>query len=305
MSPKATRFLWLLFLATLLVSWNVSMLHASSVPKDEVYELSDSFVYSIYPAGGGSVEGLPEGDIQEGTTLKLTAVPSEGYVFDHWVVEGADGGSQTHISCEFVMPNHPVRVQAHFRSNQRAFTFVITPSEGGEIDGLPDSSVEEGTPIHLTAVPSPGYAFWHWVVEGADGGSQTEITSDFIMPMHAVNVQAHFRSIMQGFSYVLYPSNGGSIAGLPESPVAEGTPIHLTAVPRRGYAFDHWVVEGADGGSQTTLTTQFDMPMNSVRVQAHFAYIGEDRAHQYRFPFVGNASMHHNMAKSIWFTRHR
>ena len=301
---KATRVFGLLFLAALLVSWNVSILHASTVPEEEAYKLSDTLFYSIHPALSGSISGLPERNTKEGTHLTLTAVPSEGYVFDHWVIEGADGGNQTQISCEFTLPNHPVRVQAHFRSNQRAFTFVIIPSEGGEIDGLPDMFVDEGTPIHLTAVPSPGYAFWHWVVEGADGGSQTEITSEFVMPMHAVNVQAHFRSIMQGLSYVLYPSNGGSIAGMPKSPVAEGTPIQLTAVPRRGFAFDHWVVVGADGGSQTTLTTQFSMPMNDVRVQAHFAYVGENRVRQYWFPFAGNVLMHHYMGKSAWYSRY-
>ena len=205
-------------------------------------------------------------------------------------MEGADGGSQTVTTTQFLMPENDVHVQAHFRYICYDFSYSIHPTQGGSINGLPSSPVLLGTSVNLEAVANATYVFDHWVVVGADGGNQTITTTSFTMPANAVQVQAHFAvegsggnnsggnnggsgETPAGASISVYASPGGNIYGLPGGTINAGQYIYLTAGAQYGYVFDHWVIDGVTMSNLNQTFVQFTMPDNPVTVEAHFRSI--------------------------------
>ena len=243
-----------------------------------------NLTHSVHPTSGGSISGMPTGFVEGGTPITLIPEANIGYVFDHWVVEGADGGSQTQMTAAFIMPANNVHVQAHFRVNQHSFSFGVFPSGGGSITGVPGSPVNEGTQVYLTAVPSAGYVFDHWVVEGVDGGNQTQMSVFFAMPMNGVSIQAHFSLDSSGNNNsggdittpepakptcVVEVTSGGNVHGLPVS-VDTGSYVYLVAVADYGYVFDRWEIVGVEASYPQISHAQFIMPAGAVYVKAHF-----------------------------------
>lgn len=61
---------------------------------------------------------------------------------------------------------------------------------------------------------------------------------------------------------------GGYVTGAGE--YSEGDSVVLTAVPEKGYRFDHWEVTGVSVSNMANETLKFSMPVNSVNVKAYF-----------------------------------
>lgn len=136
---------------------------------------------AVDPSLGGAVTGngisCPadcEESYNAGTPVILTAVPSQGYVFDHWT-----GCYEPSNLCTVTM-NSDIGVTAHFRQRYDLTVRLCEPLSGrvvGEGINCPTGckhTYPASTTVTLTAVPNEGALFTGWV--GCDSASGTQCT---------------------------------------------------------------------------------------------------------------------------------
>ncbi len=138
----------------------------------------------IQPEGSGHIIIDPKEErYQEGTVVNLTAVPDDGYRFDHWVVvkypENMQGQSYLSNSnpLRLVMDADTVVTAEFVEENPEEFTLttIIQPEGAGSIEKTPDlDQYPENTTITLTAIPNSGYIFDHW--SGDISGDENPVT---------------------------------------------------------------------------------------------------------------------------------
>ncbi len=108
----------------------------------------------VTPDRSGSVS--PDGgEFVRGTEVKLTAVPAEGYVFDHWTGDVAGTSKEATITMD-----GDKRVVAYFQKKFE-LNISIDPKQGGTVS--PAGGIyEEGVEVTITANPAEGYDFDNW-----------------------------------------------------------------------------------------------------------------------------------------------
>jgi len=163
-------------------TWSIAMDAAKSVtatfvelPPPPQYDLTVNVV------GNGSVAlDPPGGTYDEGTPVTLTPTPGSGWTFDGWsgpdagdLVDNGDGTwsiamdaakSVTATFVEIPPPQHDLTV------NVVGSGSVVLDPPGGTYD--------EGTPVTLTAVPEPGWAFDGWSGDASGSANPTTVTMD-------------------------------------------------------------------------------------------------------------------------------
>lgn len=115
--------------------------------------------------GQGNVQVSPaQATYYAGTEIELTAVPAEGWQFDHW--EGALTGTTNPDSLTL---QQDATVTAVFTEIPK-YTLTIQTSEGGTCTVFPVmDAYPAGTEVIVTASPKTGWEFSHW--EGAKTGT--------------------------------------------------------------------------------------------------------------------------------------
>lgn len=110
---------------------------------------------SVSPAGSGVVNGA--GEYQDGSEVTLTAVPSSGFVFDHW-----DNGSSVN-PLVFTVSSDVSRT-AYFVQESQVTTYnvsiTVDPNNSGSVTG--GGVLQAGTTTNLTASPLANYQFEGW-----------------------------------------------------------------------------------------------------------------------------------------------
>ncbi len=133
----------------------------------------------VEPLGGGSVTGdgiACPGDCSEsydeGTMVRLTVTPAQGYVFDRW-----SGCSAPTNICAVIM-NSDASVTAHFREIHRLEVEVLPPF-GGRVTGdgidCPNDCRQDYTSpgsAVLSAQPNDGFMFLGWAGCSSEADSQ-------------------------------------------------------------------------------------------------------------------------------------
>ncbi len=189
-----------------------------------------------------------------GTTVKLTATPSEGYTLDYFTLDGARINGDT-----FSMPARNVDVSAVFTANAYSIT-VVQPANGTVSASA--TSATAGTTVKLTANPAEGYTLDYFTLDGARINGDT-----FIMPARNVEVSAVFTA--NAYSITVVQPTGGTVSASKLSAFF-GEAVELTAVPDEGYELSHYVVNGAANNGGT-----FTMPARDVIVTAVFTKVAE------------------------------
>jgi hypothetical protein len=138
----------------------------------------------------GSVSG--SGKFATYTRSRIKAVPKAEHVFSHWY----DVSSQSVISDEadyiFAMSNENTRLRAYFETALYQMTVNIDPPGSGSVSGT--GSFANGSPVSLTAMANPGFAFVSWT----DDIGQIISTANpyaFNMPGTSFNITANFKDI--------------------------------------------------------------------------------------------------------------
>jgi hypothetical protein len=134
--------------------------------------VSPTYTLTITSTPGGST--TPVGGsytIDRGQTQQVTAIPSTGYRFSKWLLNGVDAGSSNQIT---VTMNQDYSLQAVFA---KVHMLTITTTSGGSTS--PASGVhmkDEGQTVQVVATPSSGYIFANWILDGANAGSANPIS---------------------------------------------------------------------------------------------------------------------------------
>ena len=184
-----------------------------------------------------------------GTTVKLTATPSEGYTLDYFTLDGERINGDT-----FIMPARNVEVSAVFTAN--AYSITVVQPTGGTVSASATSATA-GTTIELTATPAEGYTLDYFTLDGERINGDT-----FIMPARNVEVSAVFTA--NAYSITVVQPTGGTVSASATSATA-GTTIELTATPAEGYTLDYFTLDGERINGNT-----FIMPARNVEVSAVF-----------------------------------
>jgi hypothetical protein len=201
----------------------------------------------VQPAGG--TVSASATSATAGTTVKLTATPSEGYTLDYFTLDGERINGDT-----FIMPARNVEVSAVFTANAYSIT-VVQPTNGSVAASA--TSATAGTTIELTATPAEGYTLDYFTLDGARINGNT-----FIMPARNVEVSAVFTA--NAYSITVVQPTGGTVSASATSATA-GTTIELTATPAEGYTLDYFTLDGERINGNT-----FSMPARNVEVSAVF-----------------------------------
>jgi len=101
------------------------------------------------------------------TNVVVEAIPSAGYLFDHWEFDGEDIGSENPITV-YVGSSHALK--AFF--SPITYQLTITTSSGGTTDPVPGTySYAVDSSVEVTAIPDTDYVFDHWELDTVDVGS--------------------------------------------------------------------------------------------------------------------------------------
>ena len=118
-------------------------------------------------------------EYESGSTIKLTAEPSEGWIFKGW--SGTIKSTENPIE---IMIEEAKQITATFEIVQ--YTLTILSTEGGAVDsngGVFDSSSE----ITITSIPDNDYIFSHWSDDSEDNPRTITLNADLELTAHFQN----------------------------------------------------------------------------------------------------------------------
>ncbi|MFO8149025.1 MAG: InlB B-repeat-containing protein, partial [Trueperaceae bacterium] len=199
--------------------------------------------------GGGSVLREPDASAYAyGTTVTVTAVPTDEWHFDQWT--GAVTGSS--LSESFVVTG-AMAYTAHFTQWYPLKTAIV--GEGGVARNPSGEYFEPGTPVTLTATPMAGWRFDFW------SGDLTGSTNPETVTMDAAKtVTATF--VPDTYTVTTRVEGAGSVDGGGTYPA--GAEVTLTPKPDLGWDFVGWSgdVTSIDDPLVLILKTDLDVVAN-------------------------------------------
>lgn len=140
------------------------------------------------PPEGGTVSGSTA--VSYGSGVTVSAAANAGYIFENWTENGTILGTNPELTLTNVTTNH--NIVGNFVQSVNTFTVSASsnPPQGGTISGA--GNVMLGGSITLTATANADFVFLYWTENGANIGSNPEITLTNITSNH--NLVANFLS---------------------------------------------------------------------------------------------------------------
>ncbi|MFC6602954.1 tetratricopeptide repeat protein [Ectobacillus funiculus] len=219
--------------------------------------IPESYQLTTEATGEGSIDRTPNADVYaEGTEVRLTAKPKEGWKFDHWT--GAATGTQSTVA---VTMDEEKTVKAVFVkvSQPSVETYTLQTSVEGEgtVQAQPaQDKYEAGTAVQLTAKPKEGWKFDHWTGAATGTQSTVAVTMDGEKTVKAIFVKVSQPPVE---TYTLQTSveGEGTVQPQPAQDSYEaGTAVQLTATPKEGWSFKEW--SGDASGETNQLSVHMD-----------------------------------------------
>ena len=126
-----------------------------------------SIVIKAEPENGGTVSPS-SGRFEYGKTIRLEAVPAEGYAFSYWTKDGVTLSEDA--AYDYYVSEH-AELHAVFLPQVYKVDISCDPQKGFII-GTPARSYyyDYGTMLHLVAQPMEGYVLKRWMVNGLQAG---------------------------------------------------------------------------------------------------------------------------------------
>ena len=210
------------------------------------FALIPVYTISVSTEEGGSVSSNG-GEYQEGTQVRLTATPDEGFEFSGW----SDGSTE---ATRVITASENLTLTATFSELIKSYTLTVTSGEGGSVSSE-GGEYNEGTEVTLTATADDGYRFTVW----SDGSTEESIT---ITLSEDTSIEAIFEMIPI-YNLTVKESQGGTISGL-GGDYEQGSMVTLTATPDEGFQFIRW----SDGTLESTIELTIE---NDITIEAFFA----------------------------------
>lgn len=157
--------------------------------------------------------------------------------------------------------------------NREAYSVTATSQGNGTVTATPNENIAKDTQVTVNVRPNQGYALQSLIVDGND------VTQDvnnnqytFVMPNHAVNVQASFKEKTYSVTYNV--QDNGTVAAKPKDNIKAGDPVTLTLNPNNGYVLKTLEVNSTAGAVATKkvndTTYTFTMPASNVGINVSY-----------------------------------
>ena len=189
--------------------------------------------------GGGSIEG--NGTYDHGSVASLIATADAGYSFAGWTIDGVAVSDGTEISVEITEAK---TATASFTINQ--YELITNAGTGGTVSGA--GTYDYGSFAGILAIPSEGYSFAGWTIDGAEvaGGSEIDVEMT-----GAKTATASFT--LNQYELVSSAGTGGTVSGA--GTYDHGSVASLVAIADEGYSFAGWTIDGVEisGGPEISL----------------------------------------------------
>jgi hypothetical protein len=171
---------------------NVGSANPYSVLMDDDYTLHAVFVQVAYDydltitasTGGTTDPNVGTHNYLCGSSVEVTAIPDEFYLFSHWELDGQNVGSDNPYSV-LIDDNHTLN--AVFV--QTTYDLTITATTGGTTAPAPGNhTYPGGASVEVTAIPDLNYALDNWELDAQDVGSANPYSAlmDTDHTLHAV-----------------------------------------------------------------------------------------------------------------------
>jgi hypothetical protein len=152
-----------------------------------------------------------------GSTVILSASPSEGYEFSNWTMNGEVVSTDPEFETKAL---GDMDIVANFTKKSYQVN-VLAESDGGSVTGMGTGFYEYQTKLELNAVPLEDFMFKNWVVNGQSYGNSSSTLSipvDKTLDVKAKFVREYYRqslSLEKGWNWISsYLSEHQSIADL-------------------------------------------------------------------------------------------
>ncbi len=240
---------------------------------------------SVGTEGGGSISGAMD-QYSKGATVRVQAVPNEGYAFDYWLL---NGGRMIDNPLEFVIGQNSTLV-AYFRE----VPTVVVSFTGGTGTS---SSQTVGTMQYVVATPQTGYYVSTITVDGISfpvnyyeaimygAGNANRATYFAKDSTNAISMSFDYlwgrTEVVLNLSTVrpqlqIPPSTGGNfgVSGVVATATTGGEAritgfdtdddyVHFSAISYSGYRFAGWTA--SDGTNLSEYGATADIPMDLVK----------------------------------------
>ncbi len=211
---------------------------------------------SSLPTGGGTTSG--DGTFDSGSSVTVSAIPSEGYRFVNW----SEGGIAVSASASYTFTASAGRILTANFIRIWIISLSPNPVSGGTTAG--GGTYDNGTQVTVTATPAAGYRFVNWTQDA------TEIST---AASYTFNISGN-RMLTANFiriytvSLSSNPAAGGTVTG--GGTFDTGSAVTLTAVPSSGYRFLNWTegtdVLGAGTGYSFIISSNRSITANFIRI---------------------------------------
>ena len=202
--------------------------------------------------------------IRGGTQVTFTAAPHNGYVFDHWTIDGETLTNET-ATLRWTVPTGQeattkYAIEAVFTENTTTYSVTYDASGGGTITAegheASPATVTYGQSITFTAVPAEYGYVKEWRVDGVpvpNSSNKTSYTLENVTQAHTVTV-VFATAVRYDVSYAVNGGGGtlsaaadGTELALPagrQASVAGGSRLVFAAVPSSRMMTGCWTVNG-------------------------------------------------------------
>ena len=202
--------------------------------------------------------------IRGGTQVTFTAAPHNGYVFDHWTIDGETHTNET-ATLRWTVPTGQeatmeYAIEAVFTENTTTYSVTYDASGGGTITAegheASPATVTYGQSITFTAVPAEYGYVKEWQVDGVpvpNSSNKTSYTLENVTQAHTVTVvfatavRYDVSYAVNGIGGTLSAAADGTELALPagrQASVAGGSRLVFAAVPSIGMMTGRWTVNG-------------------------------------------------------------
>lgn len=195
----------------------------------------NTFTLNTSVIGNGSISrDVNLQKYEYGSAITLSAIPQDGWIFDHWEGDVSGENSQSTISI-----NSDKNVVAVF--TKKKYNIEVTTSGEGEVE-----KIESGiNTFKLTAKPRDGWTFERWE------GDITGNTNPVVTTINGnKNVKAVF--VQKEFNLNIESEGMGSVNKFTRN----GTDFELTAIPSEGWEFKGW--SGIYNGEENPINLKID-----------------------------------------------
>ncbi len=245
---------------TAIVTTSIKDLLGNALQQNYVWTFTTipEITLSATPEAGGMLLGA--GTFSNGSTVTVAAVPSEGYTFTSWTVDGTVVSTSSSYQFEMdgniaLVANFEEVVLGNFRINLSS-----SPIAGGTTNG--SGQFEENSTVTVSALPNPGYVFVNWT-EGETVASESS-SYQFVLTGNRTLVANYSQIPADQFAVILSanPAAGGSTTG--SGSFDAETDVTVTATPNTGYAFVNWTVNGEEVSTNSSYT--FELTANTTLI---------------------------------------